>query len=273
MHSKMPGRSHLGRYMVNVLVLAAPGINRDVATKTAFEAAGACPRIIHITQLLSGEVDINDFQVMCIPGGFSHGDHIQSGRMLALEFLQNQRVRQGIERYLKKGGLIVGVCNGFQMLVQCGLLPFGEFHSISENVVTLAWNAPRQFQSRWIHIKPQKSTCLFVKEELPVTFPIAHSEGRFMALHTKIIEKLFQNQQVVYQYCFPDGRPTQQYPINPNGATRAIAGICDPSGQIMGMMAHAEDFIRREHYPNWRRTDEKFAIDGLEFFKNIVRAV
>lgn len=259
--------------MVKALVLAAPGINRDEATKTGFKMAGAHAEIIHITQLLSGQVSLTDFQVMCIPGGFSHGDHIQSGRMLALEFLQHERLRSAIEKFLSDGKFIIGVCNGFQVLVQCGLLPFGRFHAISENVTTLTWNSPKKFQSRWIYLKPQKSVCKFVRNGNPVTFPVAHSEGRFLTMNTKILSKLFTENQVVYQYCMQNGDITNTYPFNPNGSTRAIAGICDPSGQIMGMMPHPEDFVRREHYPNWRREKHSFPIDGLEFFRTIVLSV
>lgn len=256
-----------------VLVLAAPGLNRDEATKVAFEKVGAIAHSIHITQLISGEVSLGDYQIFSIAGGFSHGDHIQSGRMLALEFLQNQRIARELEKFLQKGKFIIGVCNGFQVLVQCGLLPYGKLHPLFENNVTLTWNSPRQFQSRWIYLKPQKSKSLLVKDGMPVTFPVAHTEGRFMALRPEIIDKLFHDGQVVYQYCLSDGTPTQKYPFNPTGSSRAIAGICDPSGQILGMMPHAEDFIRREHYPNWRRRDRTFPIDGLEFFKQIVQAV
>lgn len=245
----------------NALVLAAPGINRDRATKTAYEKAGAKADIVHINQLLEREASLEDYQIFSIPGGFSYGDHIQSGVVMALQLRQSVLSDQ-IYKHLERGRLILGVCNGFQVLVQAGLLPFGEIHTRDKNVATLTNNDPNQFQSRWVFLKPNESKCLFVPHGDPVTFPVAHGEGRY-------IGKLGVN-QVVYQYCTFEGLVTDDYPLNPNGSSFGVAAICDETGQILGMMPHAEDFIIRAHHPNWRRMDESLPADGLKFFQNIV---
>lgn len=243
------------------LVLTAPGINRDESTKYAYEAAGGRADIIHINQILHEGFKISDYQIFSIPGGFSSGDHIQSGRVMALQLQQNIITDQ-IYSHLENGRIVLGVCNGFQILVQSGLLPFGKIHPLYENKSTLTTNKPDRFQSRWVNIKPQESKCLFVHEDQPMTLTVAHGEGRLLG-------KIPEN-QIVYRYCTTEGIPIESYPENPNGSPSAIAGICDPSGQILGMMPHAEDFVRREHRPNWRRYGKDQKIDGLEFFKAIV---
>jgi phosphoribosylformylglycinamidine synthase len=164
----------------------------------------------------------------------------------------------------------LGVCNGFQVLVQSGLLPFSQIHSLNENVATLTTNKPPQFQSRWVFLKPQDSHCLFVEDGEVVTMPVAHGEGRFLTLDDEVAKRIETQGQIVYQYSTVDGEVTGEYPDNPNGSPQGIAGICDPSGQILGMMPHAEDFVRREHHPNWRRLGD-FPIDGLDFFRNIIK--
>lgn len=252
------------------LILSSPGINRDAATERAYEMAGGEAKIVHINELRSGEIKLDDYHVFLIPGGFSYGDHIQSGRILAL-LLQDKVLSDQIYTHLTKGRIIVGVCNGFQVLVQSGLLPFGEIHPLDKNVATLTDNEPKQFQSRWVYLKPQESNCLFVNEGDPVTFPVAHGEGRFLTIDSSVLMRLKQNGQIVYQYSTENGEVTNEYPHNPNGSLNAIAAICDPSGQILGMMPHPEDFVRRQHYSNWRRKGEDMQIDGLLFFKGIVK--
>ena len=254
-----------------VAILTARGINRDFATKSAFESAGAVADIIHITQFSSKKNILEKYNILSIPGGFSYGDHVQSGRILALELL-NPVISNNIYKHLKKGGLIVGVCNGFQALIQCGLLPFGKFHPLNKNKATLTFNSPNRFQSRWIYLKSVKSACQFVNQDTILNIPLASGEGRFLTIDDKTLNRIQKNNQIVFQYCDKDGEMISDFPINPNGSVINIAGICDPSGQILGMMPHAEDFIRQEHHPNWRRMDENMSVDGLKFFKSIVNA-
>ena len=248
-------------------VLKAAGINRDEATKAALEAAGAAADIVLISSLIAKEVKLSDYQGLVIPGGFSYGDDIQSGVVLALEMLHMQTELEEFAFYRKRP--IVGVCNGFQALVQSGLLPFGEMTIREHLKATLTANEHGRFESRWIHLKPEESVCLYIRQGETVTFPVAHGEGKFVA-SVSVLEELETNGQVVYRYSDTTGNPTQEYPANPNGSLHAIAGITDPTGVILGMMPHAEDFVRREHHPNWRRDSITGEPDGLAFYKQVV---
>lgn len=247
-------------------VLKASGINRDFATQAALEAAGARADIVMIGTLTSEPRKLFDYQGLIIPGGFSYGDDIQSGAVLALEM---QRMKVELEEFaLTHKRLVIGVCNGFQALVQSGLLPFGEIVPRDRLKATLTNNASGLFESRWINLKPQKNVSLCIHEGDPVTFPVDHGEGRFFA-SAEIIHRIEDNEQVVYRYCDHHGNPIQEYPANPNGSVNAIAGITDQTGVIIGLMPHPEDFIRPEHHPNWRRRANGKP-DGLQFFENIV---
>lgn len=248
-------------------VLKASGINRDDATKAAVEAASGRADIVHIGAFLSNDLALADFQGLIIPGGFSYGDDIQAGVVLALEM---RRMQAELEEFaLTRKRPIIGVCNGFQALVQSGLLPFGEMTTREYLQATLTTNARGRFESRWIYLKPEDSCCLYIRQGDPLTFPVAHGEGRFVASY-RVLAELEAHEQVVYRYCDTMGNPTQEYPANPNGSLHAIAGITDPTGVILGMMPHAEDFVRPEHKPNWRRDGNKGEPDGLRFYKQVV---
>jgi phosphoribosylformylglycinamidine synthase len=255
-----------------VAVLAAPGVNRDIATKEAYERAGASAEIVHMTQLRGREKTLEDYQILSIPGGFSYGDHIQAGRVIALEF-RDPIIADQIYEHLERGRIILGVCNGFQALVQSGLLPFGEIHPLYKNKATLTNNKPDRFQSRWIYLKSEKSVCEFVDSDLMLNIPLASGEGRFLTIDKDTFQKIQENGQVVCRYCSASGEIVDDYSTNPNGSEMNIAAICDPSGQILGMMPHAEDFVRREHHPNWRRMEKGRYPDGLRFFERIVAQV
>jgi len=248
-------------------VLKVSGINRDHATKAALEQAGARADIVLIGTFASDPKKLFDYQGLIIPGGFSYGDDIQSGVILALEMQQMKNELEEFAFTYKRP--IIGVCNGFQALVQSGLLPFGEMTTRDRLVASLTHNVSDKFESRWIHIKPEKSTSNYITEQSIMTFPVDHGEGRFIASE-ETIDTIEKSGQVVYRYCTPDGTITQEYPANPNGSTHAIAGITDPSGVIFGMMPHPEDFMRHTHHPNWRRGDGDKKPDGLQFFEQIV---
>lgn len=248
-------------------VLKAPGLNRDLATKAAIELAGGRADIVLIKQLVAEPQILLKYQGLMIPGGFSFGDDIQSGVVLALRMLKIKDELQEFALHNKHS--IVGVCNGFQALVQSGLLPFGKMTTRDKLQATLTNNTSGRFESRWIHLMPQPSVSLYVHGDQPVTFPVDHGEGRFMA-STDVISLIESNGQVVYRYCDNKGVATGEYPANPNNSVNAIAGICDPSGVILGMMPHPEDFVRREHHPNFRRGAVAGKPDGLKFFEEVV---
>jgi len=252
-------------------VLWTQGTNRDIATVAAFEAAGARAEIIRIGTLLENPKKIFDFSGFFIPGGFSYGDHIKAGVVLALE-MRNMKVELEEFAFTKKRP-IVGICNGFQGLVQSGLLPLGKIVPRNELVATLTNNTSGKFESRFdVHLKPQPSVNKYLKDTNILTFPVDHSEGRFVASEN-VIRQIEESGQVVYRYCDKQGVPTQEYPANPNDSMHAIAGITDSTGNIFGMMPHPEDNIIKEHDPNWRRNNTMGIPDGLRFFQQITEFV
>lgn len=235
---------------VNVCILQSDGVNCDNELFYAFKKFGGSPQFIHVNELRSKRKGLKDFDVLALPGGFSYGDDIVSGKIWAIElisFLKNE-----IENFRKTGGLIIGICNGFQVLVRTGLLPFG---NLGELEATLLNNEGGHFECRWIDLKTEKSKCVFLKENLNIGhFAINHGEGKFFA-SPEVIKKIEDENLVVFRYVDSSGNQTQKYPENPNGALNAIAGITDPTGTILGLMPHPEKFIDNTQYPNWRRPD------------------
>lgn len=239
-----------------VLVLKADGTNRDEETAYAFKVAGGDPEIIHINELRSGKIKLNDFQILALPGGFAYGDDIVSGKILAIEltaFLGSE-MKKFIER---DDTAIIGVCNGFQVLVRTGLLPF---RNIGEMDVTLTNNDSGHFECRWVRVKVNpKNTSKFLSgcgNEI-LWLPIAHGEGKFFT-DNKTLKKVEENNLVAFRYI-----------DNPNGSLNDIVGVTDTTGRILGLMPHPECFVRVEQHPNWRRGEVK--VDGLPIFESIVK--
>lgn len=252
---------------VKVLVLKADGTNRDEETAYAFKLAGAEVKIVHVNQLRDGSEKLSNYQILALPGGFAYGDDIVSGKILAIEltsFLEKQ-MKKFIER---KDTAIIGICNGFQVLVRTGLLPF---RNIGKMDVTLTNNDSGHFECRWIKLKVnEKNSSPFLKgmEDKVLMYPVAHGEGKFFT-DNKTLRQVEEKNLVAFRYIGEDGNPTQDYPDNPNGALNAIVGVTDATGRILGMMPHPECFVRVGQHPNWRRG--KIKIDGLPLFENIVK--
>jgi phosphoribosylformylglycinamidine synthase len=247
-------------------VMGSPGTNRDFATVAALELAGASAEILPISTLVESPAQLLDFAGLVIPGGFSHGDNIQSGVVLALHM---QKMKHELMEFaFTHKRPIVGVCNGFQALVQTGLLPFGNMVPRDQLVATLTNNKEAKFESRWIYLVSEESESKYINSGDLVTFPVDHGEGRFTA-SPEVMAQIERQNQVVYRYADKTGQVTMDYPANPNNSTNAIAGITDTTGVIFGMMPHPEDFVRKEHYPNFRR-EKRGEPDGLQFFKQIV---
>lgn len=249
-----------------VLVLKTDGINCDEETMHAFDKAGGNPKIVHVNELRTGAENLSRYQILSIPGGFSYGDDVRSGKILALEltsFLADQ-INEFTQR---KKGLILGVCNGFQVLVRTGLLPFG---AMGEMQATLTDNNSGHFDCRWINLKVEDSACVFLGDMKgkKVSYQVAHGEGKFFA-PPPVIQKIEDERLVVFRYVDSSGKPTQEYPANPNGSLNAIAGICDPSGRILGLMPHPERFVRKTQHPNWRRMPN-LEPQGLPIFEKMV---
>ena len=256
-----------------VLILRTAGTNCDMETDVAFQLAGAATDLVHIQNLISGNSDLSDYQILAIPGGFSYGDDIAAGILLAVEM--KHKLRDMLNRFVANNKLIIGICNGFQVLVRTGLLPrindIGEKTELTQSV-TLAMNTSAKFECRWVNLTTQQSPCIFTKGIKPkVYLPIAHAEGRFTA-PDKVLTELESNYQVVFRYSNNEQSPTNEteYPFNPNGSDADIAGICDKTGRIFGLMPHPERFLTKYNHPRWTREDLPEEGDGLAIFKNAV---
>lgn len=249
-----------------VLILRTDGTNCDEELFYAYQIAGGDPEYVHVNQLRSKEKSLKDFQILAIPGGFTYGDDIVSGKILAVELTSffSEELKQFVER---KNTLTLGVCNGFQILVRTGLLPFG---NIGKMDATLTNNDSGHFECRWARLKTEKSLCVFLQpaDQKVGYFAINHGEGKFFT-DPKALKKIEDQNLVVFRYVDEKNNPTQDYPENPNGSLSAIAGITDPTGRILGLMPHPEKFVQKTQFANWRR--EKIEKPhGLFIFKNMV---
>ena len=248
---------------VNVLILRAPGTNCDAETAFAFRQAGAVVSLVHVNQLIRHEKRLPDYQIMVIPGGFTYGDDISAGKVLANEL----RLKLGEEmpKFVEGGGLILGICNGFQVLVKAGILP-GLLRG-GLPLLTLAANDSGKFECRWVHLLVNKeSPCVFTKGIDSIYLPVAHGEGKVVAA-PEVLPEL----NVVLYYTDEQGSNKAGYPHNPNGSIENIAGICDSSGRIFALMPHPERHIQRTQHPQWTRQEAKEYGDGFQIFLNAVK--
>jgi len=258
----------------NVLVLTGYGVNCDWETKTAFELAGAQARRVHVNQLISGDEKLSDYQILAFPGGFSFGDDIASGKVMAVKNKVN--LGDEIQRFIDDGNLIIGICNGFQVLAKYGLLadPDGDYRT---QRVTVTFNNSNRYEDRWVYLSRVSDNCVWTKGVFRLYLPVAHGEGRFFTTPERL-RAIIDNNQVAFQYADPDYNPAGgEYPLNPNGSLEDIAGICDPTGRILGLMPHPERFMHFTNHPHWTRIKERLKRrgdpvpeegDGLKIFKN-----
>lgn len=247
-----------------VCILKADGTNCDKETAYAFTKAGAIVNTVLINHLRSHRETLDNYQIMVIPGGFSYGDDVASGKILTVELLSF--LKEQLEHFLLRDTLILGICNGFQVLVRMGLLPFRELGSMH---VTLSNNDSGNFECRWVRMIVEQTSCIFTQnlEGQEILLPVAHGEGKVYAPATTI-NQLEEHNHIPLRYSF-EGKPTQEYPHNPNGSLNAIVGLCDKIGRIFGLMPHPERFIMPYQYYNWRRQTIPES-HGMTFFKNAV---
>lgn len=251
-----------------VLVVRAPGTNCDEETAHAWRLAGAVPETWHVARLLENPETVRAFQVLTIPGGFSYGDDLGAGHVLAARL--GLVLADAVRELRDRGGLILGICNGFQVLVRAGLLPGDP----SLGPATLARNDSGHFEGRWVTMRPVPGRTPFLADDEPIAMPAAHGEGKFLMAQPDALDRLEAAGQVVLRYIDQHGRPTQEYPANPSGTSRAIAGICDPTGRILGLMPHPERNVLPWHDPSWtRRTSLPPEGPGLRLFRNAVNAL
>lgn len=253
---------------VKTLVLTGFGINCDQETCRAFSRAGAEVSRVHLNDLITELDMLEKAHILAIPGGFSFGDHIASGKVLANRM--RHKLGTPLEQFVAAGKLVIGICNGFQVMVKMGLLPL--FDGAFTREVTLAWNDTCRFENRWVHLGVAENTaCIWLKDITAIALPIRHGEGKFMVRDEAVLRKLRDNRQVALRYVLPDGSPAAgAFPFNPNGAVDDIAGICDPTGRIFGLMPHPEGFQVRENHPQWTRLEGLSEGAGMRIFKNAV---
>jgi phosphoribosylformylglycinamidine synthase I len=248
---------------VRTLILRAPGTNCDQETAFAFEQAGSAVDSAHVNELVRGEKSLSRYQILVIPGGFTYGDDISAGKILANEL--RLKLGEDVQRFIEGGGLILGICNGFQVLVKAGILPPLE----NGQWLTLAGNDSNRFECRWVYLQiNQQSPCIFTKGIIAMYLPVAHAEGKVMA-EAETLNEL----NVVLRYADKKGNTQVGYPHKPNGSLGNIAGICDDSGRIFALMPHPERFIRWTQHPRWARETPRQHGDGLAIFRNAVEWV
>lgn len=258
---------------VKVLVLRTAGTNCDKETVFAFKDAGARADLVHINKLFTKEKKLNDYHILALPGGFSYGDDISAGRILANEL----RLKLGpdLKKFIADGKLIIGICNGFQILVKAGLLPALTEEDSTKTVqqATLMTNNSGKFEDRWTYLKVSGRSPWVKDVNNIVYFPVAHGEGKFVTKNENILQKIKANGQVVFRYCTQDGGKPD-YPDNPNGAQDDIAGITDITGRVLGLMPHPERHYLFTQHPFWTRLEKESRYgDGAKIFQNGVNYI
>ncbi|MBU1056274.1 MAG: phosphoribosylformylglycinamidine synthase I [Proteobacteria bacterium] len=252
---------------VKVLVLAGYGLNCDYETAYTFELAGAKAKRVHINSLIGGDISLSDFNILVFTGGFGWGDDHGAGVVQSVKL--KTKLGDTILEFVDKGNLVIGICNGFQAIVNMGLLP-GFDNNYTTRSLALTFNDCGNFKDCWVDLKVNNlSPCVFTKGLDNIELPIRHGEGKFYS-DESTIKRLVDNNQVVVRYAMPEGKPANgKYPYNPNGSVEDIAGICDPSGRIFGLMPHPEAYNHFTNHPDWTRRKEKLKRLGENECKQI----
>lgn len=249
------------------LVLRTAGTNCDRETVIALERAGAKVELRHLNQLLREPQRLDDVHLLVLPGGFSYGDYVAAGRILGLEL--RHHLEQALRAFAERGGYALGVCNGFQVLVETGLLMPGE--TAEERSIALTGNAGDRFECRWVTLRSEECACPWLEPGEIWPAPVAHAEGRLAVRDAATLEKLRSRGQIALRYVRTDGSQAS-YPECPNGSVEEIAGLCDPTGRIFGLMPHPERNIDPWNHPTWTRLGERQEGEGLAFYRRLVRA-
>jgi len=266
------------REEIKVCVLRVGGTNCDAETKRAFEELGVQSDITHVNELVKRR-NLSEYHVLVLPGGFSYGDYVRAGAIWARWLLA--KLGKELESFVGEDRPILGICNGFQVLVEAGLLP--GFDGISPHPkAVLATNFPPGYNCRWIYIKHEnRGKCVLtwkIPREKVLRIPVAHSEGRFMFAkeeEKEFLERLYENDQLVFRYCDKDGECAEgHFPLNPNGSFHDIAGICNPEGTIFGLMPHPERAFYWWQQPDWTRQKQMPQYgDGKLIFESLIEHI
>lgn len=267
---------------VKSLVVTGYGINCERELAAAYDLAGAESQIVHLNDIFLGKVKITDYDILNFPGGFSFGDDLGSGKVLANK-MKYKRIADGelfynvILEFIEAGKFVLGVCNGFQFLVKMGLLPnIAKEHS---QEVTLTLNDSGKFEDRWVYCRTNpESVTPFLKGIDKIALPVRHGEGKLIIRDDKILNGIIEKNLNCLYYTDIEGNSTADYPRNPNGSDLNCAGLCDETGQVFGLMPHPEAYLSIFNHPDWGRKkrispEMKEDGEGLEIFRNIVEYI
>jgi phosphoribosylformylglycinamidine synthase I len=266
---------------VQALVLTGFGINCAEEMRAAYMLAGANADIVPIQEIFSGELALDEYDILNFPGGFSFGDDLGAGRVLA-NTLKYKKMPSGrvfideITDFLEKGKYILGICNGFQVLTALGLLP--GLNKNFEQEVSLVSNTSGKFEDRWVKCSITSHVSPLIEELESIELPVRHGEGRLVVKDLRVAQQIIDQNLIVMKYCDKMGNATDAYPENPNGSFQAAAALTNPSGQVLGMMPHPEAYLSLYNHPNWGMHLRNHLVDseeggGLQLFKSIVKAV
>ncbi len=268
--------------IVKALVITGYGVNCEEEMSWAYKLAGAESKIVHINEILMKGLSIQDFDVVNFPGGFSFGDDIASGRVLAnkirfKKLSSGKTLLEELKVFIESGKYVLGVCNGFQLLLKSGLLPYPE--SNLSQVTTLMRNDSGKFEDRWVYCKVGKTMKTpFLKDIDVIRLPVRHGEGKFLTQNENVKKDLINNGLNCLSYCDENGNITDSYPLNPNGSELSVAGICSNDGHVFGLMPHPEAYLsiyNNPDFPRLKRINPEIGEDGegLKIFKNIVNHI
>jgi len=254
------------------LILRTAGTNCDQETAHAFERAGAISEFLHINRLLEVPAILHDYQIIVFPGGFSYGDDIAAGKILANQITHH--LKDALHEFVEAGKPVIGICNGFQVLVKTDLLP-GPIAGRTGQTATLTNNDCGRFVDRWIRLASRGNKCIWTANLEPLDLPIAHGEGKFVPASEDIRQALWDNEQVALVYVNRNDSPAAgQLPDNPNGSVDDIAGVCDSTGLVLGLMPHPERYVEPFQHPaSTRQQPMPMVGRGLQIFENAVRHV
>jgi phosphoribosylformylglycinamidine synthase I len=258
---------------IPVLIITGHGLNCEAESRVAWEMAGAQPELMHFNDLIAQPARLQNYAALMFIGGFAYGDHMTSGHVFALR--TKHRLSGELEQFIGQGKLIMGVCNGFQIMVKLGLLP-GLDREYFTQKLSVIQNDCSTFQNRWVHLRFESaSPCVFTSGLSHISLPIRHGEGKVFTLDKILLKRLETLGCVPCRYADPvSGDSTQEFPYNPNGSLNAIAGLCDPTGRIFGLMPHPESYLYPENHPQWDMQKLHGALPdhgmGLLLFRNAV---
>lgn len=255
-----------------VIVPVGYGLNCEDETAYSFEMVGAKTDKIFLKDLIEKPELFENYQILALVGGFSFGDHIAAGKVLAN--IYKFKLGNALQKFIEDGKLVFAECNGFQVAIKAGILP-GFNGDYRTQLFTLTSNDSGMFEDRWVHLKVNpKSKCIFTKGLEQLYLPVRHGEGKFVAKNNSELARLHVNEQIVLQYTDSEGLPTMNYPLNPNGSIEAIAGICDSTGRVFGKMPHSTAYLDPHNHPHWTREKVEATLpkegEGVQVFRNAV---